>query len=97
VLVGNKHDLVGQVNYDADGDGEVTAEELAAANEKLGKLRAREVSVEEAKQWAEARHLVFMETSALPPGHDIDAPFKWCAKTFHTAYEERVEALGKAA
>ena len=49
VLVGNKHDLVGQVNYDADGDGEVTAEEVAAANEKLGKLRQREVSVDEAQ------------------------------------------------
>uniref|UniRef100_A0A7S0SS64 EF-hand domain-containing protein n=1 Tax=Mantoniella antarctica TaxID=81844 RepID=A0A7S0SS64_9CHLO len=97
VLVGNKHDLVGQVSYDADGDGEVTAKEVAAANEKLGKLRQREVSLVEAKQWAESRHLVFMETSALPPGTAIDAPFKWCAKTFHTAYEERLEQLTKAA
>jgi hypothetical protein len=38
-----------------------------------------------------------METSALPPGTAIDAPFKWCAKTFHTAYEERLEQLTKAA
>ena len=97
VLVGNKHDLVGQVNYDADGDGEVTAEEVAAANEKLGKLRQREVSVEEAKQWAEARHLVFMETSALPPGTDIHSPFKWCADTYFKAYEERLGQLAQAA
>ena len=97
VLVGNKHDLVGQVSYDADGDGEVTAEEVAAANEKLGKLRQREVSVEEAKQWAEAKHLVFMETSALPPGTDIQSPFKWCAESFHSAYEERLEQLAKVA
>lgn len=97
VLVGNKHDLVGQVNYDADGDGEVTAEEVAAANERLGKLRQREVSVEEAKQWAESKHLVFMETSALPPGTDIHSPFKWCAERYFTAYEERLEQLTRAA
>mmetsp|Transcript_17275 Transcript_17275/g.42536 ORF Transcript_17275/g.42536 Transcript_17275/m.42536 type:complete len:195 (+) Transcript_17275:259-843(+) len=97
VLVGNKHDLVGQVSYDADGDGEVTAEEVAAANEKLGKLRQRAVSLEEAKEWAESRQLTFMESSALPPGKDIDAPFKWCAKNFHERYEERLAQLAKAA
>ena len=90
VLVGNKYDLVGHVNYDADGDGEVTAEEVAAANEKLGKLRQREVSVEEARRWAESRNLTFMETSALPPGTKVDEPFKWCANTFYAAYEERL-------
>jgi hypothetical protein len=36
LLVGNKYDLVGQVNYDADGDGAVTAAEVAAANDRQG-------------------------------------------------------------
>ena len=56
------------MNYDADGDGAVTAEEEAVASEKLSKLRPREVSVEEARRWAESRNLTFFETSAVPPG-----------------------------
>ena len=93
VLVGNKHDLVGHVNYDADGDGAVTAEEEAVASEKLSKLRPREVSVEEARRWAESRNLTFFETSAVPPGTKLDAPFKWCAETFHSAYERQLKQL----
>ena len=40
-----QHDLVGQVNYDADGDGTVTKLEVAAADENLGKLRQRAVEL----------------------------------------------------
>ena len=93
VLVGNKHDLVGHVNYDAEGDGTVTAAEGAAANEKLGKLRQRAVELDEAKRWATSMGLVFMETSALPPGSAIAEPFKWCALTFHQAYQEHLGQL----
>ena len=93
VLVGNKHDLVGHVNYDADGDGTVTAAEVAVANERLGKLRQRAVSVDEAKRWATSMGLVFMETSALPPGSAIAEPFKWCAQTFHQSYEDHLGHL----
>ena len=74
VLVGNKYDLVGHVNYDADGDGEVTADEVAAANEKLGKLRQREVSVEEARRWAESRDLTFMERLRCRLGQKLTSP-----------------------
>ena len=97
VLVGNKYDLVVQVIYDADGDGEVTSNEIDMANDKLGKLRRRGVSVEEATRWAESRQLVFMETSALPPWKDIAAPFKWCANAFHESYEARLVQLDNAA
>jgi transport family protein 27 len=55
------------------------------------------VSLEEAREWAESKQLTFMETSALPPGKDIDAMFKHCAKTFHEKYEERLAQLEKAA
>ena len=64
VLVGNKHDLVGRVEYDADGDGEVTAEEVALANEKLGKIRQRETSIE---QRDFQRHLAGPSRAAGPP------------------------------
>ena len=39
-----------------------------------------EVSVEEARAWADARGLAFFETSALPPGTKAEAPFRWCAE-----------------
>ncbi|EEH53853.1 uncharacterized protein MICPUCDRAFT_35527 [Micromonas pusilla CCMP1545] len=64
---------------------------------KYDLLRRRGVSVEEATRWAESRQLVFMETSALPPGKDIAAPFKWCANAFHESYEARLVQLDNAA
>ena len=74
----------------------VGQEEEAVASEKLSKLRPREVSVEEARRWAESRNLTFFETSAVPPGTKLDAPFKWCAETFHSAYERQLKQLTTA-
>ncbi|ACO61029.1 predicted protein, partial [Micromonas commoda] len=56
-------------------------------------LRQRAVELDEAKRWATSMGLVFMETSALPPGSAIAEPFKWCAQTFHQAYEEHLGQL----
>ena len=96
LLKWEKEGQVPCVNYDADGDGAGTVEEEAVASEKLSKLRPREVSVEEARRWAESRNLTFFETSAVPPGTKLDAPFKWCAETFHSAYERQLKQLTTA-
>ena len=59
-------------------------------------LNKKEVSVEEARAWADARGLEFFETSALPPGTKAEAPFRWCAESFHKAYESRLQEIARA-
>ena len=59
-------------------------------------LNKTEVSVEEARAWADARGLAFFETSALPPGSKAEAPFRWCAETFHKSYESRLQEIARA-
>ena len=56
----------------------------------------KEVSVEEARAWADARGLAFFETSALPPGTKAEAPFRWCAESFHKLYESRLQEIARA-
>ena len=56
----------------------------------------KEVSVEEARAWADARGLAFFETSALPPGTKAEAPFRWCAESFHKSYESRLQEIARA-
>ncbi|EST08453.1 Small GTPase superfamily [Kalmanozyma brasiliensis GHG001] len=81
VLVGNMHDLV------ADADNDEEDEDEARRRRRRSKGKKREVSTQEAQEFAEKEGLLFLEASAKT-GYNVVEAFTRAARDVHSKFEQ---------